>query len=126
MRRLFLYCACICLLAAGCGNTDTESVVNESFVNEMESDSLASGSTDEKSEKENPDHSEVPDLPAVSDPNGIEYESLPDDIKGMLIPIDSLLLYNVEIGGEYKPEDPEMFWQTMHYMFGNFGEFYAK
>lgn len=129
MKYVLLWC--VFLVIAGCSNknADTESVVYES---EMDADNLivetekADSDVEMLEEQESMDVSEASDLPAVSDPNGIEYESLPDDIKGMLIPIDSLLLYNVEIGGEYKPEDPEMFWQTMHYMFGNFGEFYNR
>ena len=129
---------CIGLLAAGCTNKSTDALVNETeMVNESsayetESTGLVSEGIDEQMEQEYSDatvESELPvnsDLPAVSNPNGIEYEVLPDDIKGMLIPIDSLLLYNVEMGGEYNPDDPEMFWLAMYYSIGNFGEFYNR
>ena len=32
----------------------------------------------------------------VSNPDGIDFEELPDDMKGLIIPIDSLLLYHIE------------------------------
>ena len=60
----------------------------------------------------------------IFNPDGIEYEELPDDIKGLLVSIDSLLLYHVENDAEYVSNDPEMFWMVMHYAIGNFGTFY--
>lgn len=55
-----------------------------------------------------------------------EFDELPDDIKGTLIPIDSLLLYHVETGNEYDSNDSYMLWRTMQYAFGNFGENYNR
>ena len=112
MKSILICCICICMLAVGCGNktTNTESVAYET---ETENNSSENGTVDS-------------DLPSAYNPDGIAYEELPDDIKGMLIPIDSILLYNVESGKEYTPEDAEVFWSAMHYAFGNFGEFYNR
>lgn len=125
MKSILMCCICVCMFAVGCGSktTDAESVVYET---EIENDSVGNETIDVQGEVEGQDHSEDSDLPAVSDPNGVTYENLPDDIKGMLIPIDSLLLYNVESGGEYNPDDPGMFWLAMHYAIGNFASFYNR
>ena len=109
---LMISLACFALSIWGCGdeNKDSDTVI---LVNEA---------TDETDSSEV--QSEVENI--VSNPEGIAFEELPDDIKGLIIPIDSLLLYHTEIGGEYLPEDPEMFWMVMHYAIGNFGEFYNR
>ena len=125
MKSILMCCICVCMFAVGCGRktTDADLVI---FETETGNDNFENETIDVQEETESLESAGESDLPAVYDPNGIAYENLPDDIKGMLIPIDSLLLYNVENGGEYNPDDPEMFWQTMHYMFGNFGEFYNR
>lgn len=55
-----------------------------------------------------------------------EFNELPDDIKGTLIPIDSLLLYHIETGKEYDSGDSYMLWRTLQYAFGNFGINYNR
>ena len=102
----------ILIFTFGCGNEnkDSESIIltNEATVDTIEV------------ETENSNNK------AVLDAEGIAFEELPDDIKGLIIPIDSLLLYHAETGAEYAPENPEMFWMVMHYAIGNFGEFYNR
>ncbi len=112
-KRIFsLLLVCILMFVFGCGkeNADSESII------------LTNEAVEEQIEVE----SESAESIIVSDENGIAFEELPDDIKGLIIPIDSLLLYHIENGGEYAAEDPEMFWQVMHYAIGNFGEFYNR
>lgn len=122
MKSILICCICICMFAIGCGNktTDTEPVVCET---DIENNSSENGIIDEQDEVGEAVNS---DLPSAHNPDGIAYEELPDDIKRMLIPMDSLLLYTTETGGAYAPEDAEMFWSAMHYAFGNFGEFYNR
>lgn len=55
-----------------------------------------------------------------------DFNELPDDIKGTIIPIDSLLLYYAETGNEYNSGDSYMLWRTLQYAFGNFGESYNR
>ena len=56
----------------------------------------------------------------------ISFNDLPDDIKGCIIPMDSLMLYHVETGKEYDSTDAYMFWRTMHFALGNFGVNYNR
>ena len=127
-KVIVLFLIIVCMFAVSCGNKNTENVVSEdetvteSLVNEIETEEVATEESEMQNETEVVLPSEEINLPAASDPNGITYEELPDDIKGMIIPIDSLLLYNVEIGGEYTLDNPEMFWMTMYFAVGNFGE----
>lgn len=58
--------------------------------------------------------------------NQLEFNELPDDIKGSIIPMDSLMLYHVETGKEYDQTDAYMFWRTLHYALGNFGVNYNR
>lgn len=112
-KLLFSIClVCFILATVGCGNESKDSdtvILSNEAINETES-------SEAPSEVEN----------IVSNPDGIDFEELPDDMKGLIIPIDSLLLYHIENGGEYLPENPEMFWQVMHYAIVNFGEFYNR
>ncbi len=55
-----------------------------------------------------------------------DFNELPDDIKGTIIPIDSLLLYHAETGKEYDANDSYMLWRTLQYAFGNFGVNYNR
>lgn len=112
-KRIYsLLLVCIMIFMFGCGkeNTDSESII---LTNEAEGGQIEV-------------EPESVDSIIVSDENGIAFEELPDDIKGLIIPMDSLLLYHIENGGEYLPENPEMFWQVMHYAIVNFGEFYNR
>ncbi len=56
----------------------------------------------------------------------LSFGDLPDDIKGTIIPMDSLMLYHVETGKEYDSSDAHMFWRTLHYALGNFGTNYNR
>lgn len=112
-KLLFSIClVCFILATVGCGNENKDSdtvILSNEAINETESSEVPS---------------EVENI--VSNPDGIDFEELPDDMKGLIIPIDSLLLYHIENGGEYLPEDSEMFWMVMHYAIVNFGEFYNR
>ncbi len=55
-----------------------------------------------------------------------DFNEIPDDIKGTIIPIDSLLLYHVETGQKYNTNDSYMLWRTLQYAFGNFGVNYKR
>lgn len=55
-----------------------------------------------------------------------DFDDVPDNLKGLLIPVDSLLLYHVEYGNDIKTDDPEVIWQLMHYAVGNYGAFYER
>ncbi len=55
-----------------------------------------------------------------------DFNELPDDIKGTIIPIDSLFLYHTETGKEYDANDSYMLWRTLQYAFGNFGVNYNR
>lgn len=55
-----------------------------------------------------------------------EFNDIPDDIKGTIIPIDSLLLYHTETKNEYDSGDSYMLWRTLQYAFGNFGVNYNR
>ncbi len=55
-----------------------------------------------------------------------DFNELPDDIKGIIIPIDSLLMYHAETGKEYDTNDPLMLWRCLQYAFGNFGVNYKR
>lgn len=107
-----LFLICILIFTFGCGkeNKDSENII---LTNEATAEQI-------KVETENSNNM------VVSDADGIAFEELPDDIKGLIIPIDSLLLYYAETGSEYAPEDPEMFWRVISYAIGNFGEFYNR
>lgn len=56
----------------------------------------------------------------------VSQDDLPDNLKGLLIPVDSVLLYQVEYGNDIKTEDPEVIWQLLHYAVGNYGAFYDR
>lgn len=58
--------------------------------------------------------------------NVFDFNELPDDIKGTIIPIDSLLLYHAETGNEYDSNNSYMLWRTLQYAFGNFGINYNR
>ncbi len=111
-RILSLLLVCILMLVFGCGkeNADPESII---LINEAAEESVEV-------------KTESTENIIVSDENGIEFETLPDDIKGLIIPMDSLLLYYAETNSEYNPEDAGMFWRVMNYAIGNFGEFYNR
>ena len=66
------------------------------------------------------------DMEASGTQYPISFNDLPDDIKGCIIPMDSLMLYHVETGKEYDPKDAHMFWRTLHYALGNFGINYNR
>lgn len=68
---------------------------------------------------------EVP-VPNTEEATVSDYNELPDDIKGTLIPIDSLLLYHVETGNTYDANSSHMLWRSLQYAFGNFGTFYNR
>ena len=55
-----------------------------------------------------------------------DFNELPDDIKGTIIPMDSLLLYHTETGNTYDAGDSYMLWRTLQYAFGNFGLNYNR
>jgi len=55
-----------------------------------------------------------------------DYNELPDDIKGTIIPMDSLLLYHTETGNAYDADNSYMLWRTLQYAFGNFGIHYNR
>ena len=118
-KKILLYLVVISVIAMGCGNetANTESVAYET---EAENNSSENEIVDEQEKTVDSD------LPSAYHPDGIAYEELPDDIKGMLIPIDSIFLYNVESGKGYSSDDDVAFWSVMHYAFGNFGEFYNR
>ncbi len=79
----------------------------------------------QKSEIENISTAEADTIPLEKQQN-ISFNDLPDDIKGCIIPMDSLMLYHVETGKEYDRADAYMFWRTLHYAFGNFGLNYNR
>ncbi len=84
-----------------------------------------------------PSTSEIEEQPLIasdSKPSAIieseiyvsDFNELPDDIKGTIIPIDSLLLYYAETGNGYDSSDSYMLWRTLQYAFGNFGVNYHR
>lgn len=111
-KIITLFLICIMIFVFGCGkeSKDSESII---LTNEATLESI-------EAEIENSNNK------VISDAEGISFEDLPDDIKGLIIPIDSLLFYHAETGAEYAPENPEMFWKVMHFAIGNFGEFYNR
>ena len=62
----------------------------------------------------------------IKQQQAISFQDLPDDIKGTIIPVDSLMLYHVETGKEYDPHDSYMFWRTLQFALGNFGVNYNR
>ena len=114
-KFVLMCCVCMMLFVIGCGNEKTEDVISTSGAEQEQMET-------EQMEEEQESFESI----VVSNPDGIDFEELPDDIKGMLIPIDSLLLYYAENGLEYVPNDPEMFWMVMHYAIVNFGESYNR
>ena len=126
-KYLSIICGIVLLFSMsimGCGSsskkTGNDVVTQESTcenemvdnsVNETEESLVNETSTDmENSEMQQP----------------ISFDDLPDDIKGCIIPMDSLMLYHVETGKEYDSKDPHMFWRTLHYALGNFGMNYNR
>lgn len=111
---LFICIICLLLSVVGCGNenesTDYESVISEETI----PDENIVVETQEEGNQ------------IVSMEDGIPFEELPDDIKGTIIPVDSLMMYHIEQGGEYAPEDPQMLWLSLYYAIGNYGAFYNR
>lgn len=92
----------------GCSKTDTTPPdSNETIV--------------ETTEPESTHESFVSEEVIVSD-----FDDIPEDIKGTIIPIDSLLLYHTETGNTYDTNDSYMLWRTLQYAFGNFGLNYNR
>lgn len=53
-------------------------------------------------------------------------DELPDNLKGLIILVDSLLLYYIEYSDDVKTDEPEVIWQLLHYAVGNYGAFYDR
>ena len=64
------------------------------------------------------------ELPAASNPDGIATEELPEELKGMIVSMDSLMLAGIESGDAVTVVNQETFWTVMHYAIGNFAEAY--
>ena len=122
-KIVLIYCVCMMVFLFGCGKEKTEDVISTtSEAEQIETEQIET----EQIEEEQVEEEQSYESKVVSNPDGIGFEELPNDIQGLLIPIDSLLLYHVENGLEYVPNDPEMFWMVMHYSIVNFGEAYNR
>lgn len=118
-KYLFIIFALILLFSmtgVGCGpsteKTKNDVMIQEESIHENETEDIPQNETESNtgSLEEKP----------------ISFNDLPDDIKGCIIPLDSLMLYHVETGKEYEPTDAYMFWRTLHYALGNFGINYNR
>lgn len=126
-KYLFLICGIVLLCSMtvmGCDSSSEdagEGVVTQESIHEDEIESILPNETKEGLINE----IEV-DKEASETQHPISFNDLPDDIKGCIIPMDSLMLYHVETGKEYDPKDAHMFWRTLHYALGNFGINYNR
>lgn len=97
------------VVAVGCGSAtaDTQVDVVETGVIEIAED-------------------EVAELPSASNPDGLTEEELSEELKGMVMAIDSLMMASVENGETVTANNPEKFWTVMHYALGNYAETYNR
>lgn len=129
---LFICIICLLLSVVGCGNenesTDYESVISEEAIpDESVAVETQEVTMDEiETQEAAPNENTTVETQIVVMEDGIPFEELPDDIKGTIIPVDSLMMYHIEMGGEYAPEDPQMLWLALYYAIGNYGAFYNR
>ena len=127
---LFLIFIFFTIMLVGCKNQNENVPISTNGANaervESETTGMDSESEPIEVETEQSEEQESYKSELVFNPDGIDFEELPDNIKGLMVPIDALLLYHVENDAEYVSNDPEMFWMVMHYAIGNFGTFYNR
>jgi len=126
-KYIFLICGIVLLcsmIVMGCGSSSEEvgdDVVTQESVCEDEIVASPVNETEESIVSET-----SVDIESSEIQQPISFNDLPDDIKGCIIPMDSLMLYHVETGKAYDPKDTHMFWRTLHYALGNFGVNYNR
>lgn len=116
---LIIHCLLlICMFLFGCGVSNEQINVPETNIETSAEDVLESIPETEYS-------SEIAANDTIKK-QAIPFTDLPDDIKGTIIPMDSLMLYHIETGKEYDKTDSYMFWKVLHYELGNFGINYNR